>query len=627
MNSEANRIRLDRVPDCDCARASAGALVELAPQPPVTVDYSGTLRRDLYVPEEIVTYGGEVLNEAGLIELVDPQDQEFTRHTLTWAKTQEGASGRLRLRMRKSTGGWLPVSAIVGRHGGKVVMSVATDDAEALRRAEAKLRQIVEGARQAATVTVDGRVVYANPALATLLGYDSLEQMRRDATEANHVHPDDQATVAQYQNDRVEGRETPESYEFRMVRTDGRVIWVESFTSTINWGGRTASLAWLADVTARMNAIEALRRSEELFTVLFRVCPEMMVLSRRDDGKIVDVNDRFLKVTGHERDQVIGRTGMELNLLANDNDVRQFVLLADDDRRNRELDTTINLLDGSQREIAVSARDIRFAGDDLILYVARDVTARRREEQLLVESKRAAELANRSKSEFLANMSHELRTPLNAVIGFSEIIAGEHFGPVGTQRYQTYAQDIHDSGKHLLQIINDLLDLSKLEAGKQELHPEPVDLQAVIRDCVRVVSHRALEAGVKVIDQAAAMEPAICRADERLLKQILFNLLSNAIKFTPNGGEIRVCLEFAEDGGAVIQVADTGVGMTRAEQETAMSPFGQVAGSISKQHQGTGLGLPIVKSLVELHGGVFDLTSERGDGTTATIRLPATDGM
>ncbi|WP_416897342.1 MAG: PAS domain S-box protein [Minwuia sp.] len=556
-----------------------------------------------------------------LLDQIHPDDRAFARMTTEWARTADKDTGRLKVRMRRADGGWVPVRIQCGNDGG-AFLSLSADEAETLRRAELKLRQIVEGARQAATVTVGKRVVYANPALAPMLGYKSLEHMRRDGAHADHTHPDDREMVYRRQSARMAGGVSPGTYEFRMVRLDGGVIWVECFTSEITWGSKPASLAWLVDITARKHAEESLRRSEELFGVLFRACPDMMLLASRSDGRIVDVNESFLDVTGHDRDKVIGRTGEELSLLADPGIARQLALQARQSQDHSEIDTVINLAGGGSKQIAVSARDISFAGNDLTLFVARDVTERRRQEQALQDSMRAADLANRAKSEFLANMSHELRTPLNAIIGFSEMISREMAGPVGSPKYLGYAQDIHGSGRHLLQIINDLLDLSKLEAGKLELHEEAFGLSDLIADCLRIVSHRAAEAKVTLeVDDTDAPDMC-CRADPRLIKQILFNLLSNAIKFTPRGGKIRIVLSRHDTGALGIAVEDTGVGMTDDEIVQALTPFGQVASAHARPHQGTGLGLPIVKSLVELHDGAFEVKSRPGQGTTAAVQLP-----
>ncbi len=236
-------------------------------------------------------------------------------------------------------------------------------------------------------------------------------------------------------------------------------------------------------------------------------------------------------------------------------------------------------------------------------------------------SQEQTELASRSKSEFLANMSHELRTPLNAIIGFSAMIQEQTFGPVGNAKYVGYVSDINHAGHHLLELINDILDLSKIEVGRLDLHDEVLDISAIIRTCARLVAERASAIGSH-LDLALPDDIPPLRADSRMVKQILLNLLSNAIKFTPAGGRICVRLRFDAGEGHVIEVADTGIGIAPQDIATAMETFGQVDSALNRKYDGAGLGLPLSRSLVELHGGSLSLDSDVGVGTTVTIRFP-----
>jgi signal transduction histidine kinase len=237
----------------------------------------------------------------------------------------------------------------------------------------------------------------------------------------------------------------------------------------------------------------------------------------------------------------------------------------------------------------------------------------------------AAEAANKMKSEFLANMSHELRTPLNAIIGFSELMTAELFGPLGATAYRGYAIDILSSGRHLLDIINDILDISKIEAGTMELNLEEVSIEELVGTCRRAMQPRALEAGLIV---ETKVEPGLeMIADATFLKRLLLNLLSNAVKFTPQGGTITVVGRSIPAGVSsqpmvMVSVADTGIGMNPDEIAIAFLPFRQVDGSLSRQHEGTGLGLPLAKSVAELHGGRLTVESAVNEGTTVTVTLP-----
>jgi len=236
------------------------------------------------------------------------------------------------------------------------------------------------------------------------------------------------------------------------------------------------------------------------------------------------------------------------------------------------------------------------------------------------DEKLRAEEANRSKSEFLANMSHELRTPLNAIIGFSEMMQKQIFGPLGHDRYVEYAGDIHTSGDHLLSLINDILDMSKIEAGKLTLQTEPLDPAEMIAQCVRFIGARVQEKSLQVRTECDGL-PEV-EADPRALKQILLNLLSNAVKFTPEGGRIFV-RGFEAADGIVLQVADTGIGIAEEDLPRLGRPFEQIESQHSKSYQGSGLGLALSKSLIELHGGELRIDSVLGKGTTISFTIPA----
>jgi two-component system, cell cycle sensor histidine kinase PleC len=231
-----------------------------------------------------------------------------------------------------------------------------------------------------------------------------------------------------------------------------------------------------------------------------------------------------------------------------------------------------------------------------------------------------AEAANRAKSEFLANMSHELRTPLNAINGFSEIMAGEMFGPLGDAKYKGYAADILKSGQHLLSLINDVLDMAKIEAGKLTLHYETVSLKEVVDDAARLMRGKIEEAGLSLLVDAPEL-PEI-DADYRGLKQVVLNLVSNAVKFTPTGGQIVVAVSREDDDRLRLAVTDTGIGIAAEDLKRLARPFEQVEGQHSKTTQGTGLGLALTKSLIELHGGTLSIESEPGRGTTVSFDLP-----
>jgi signal transduction histidine kinase len=282
--------------------------------------------------------------------------------------------------------------------------------------------------------------------------------------------------------------------------------------------------------------------------------------------------------------------------------------------------------DGEIRHIRCEGRCERDGtGDVIALFgIMQDVTERTIYEQNLTEAKENAERAYSAKSQFLANMSHELRTPLNAIIGFSEMMQRQLLGPIGSVRYLDYIAGIRESGEHLLDLIADILDMSKIEAGKYELDLEELHISKVIRLAVHMMEGRATEAKLSIGIEVSNENLQVV-ADRRALMQILLNLLSNAVKFTEPGGSVRI--ECIERGDYVsIKVHDTGIGIPANQLKTITRPFEQAASHYTRKHEGTGLGLAITKELIELHGGTLHIDSTVGVGTTVTVRMPYNAG-
>ncbi len=350
----------------------------------------------------------------------------------------------------------------------------------------------------------------------------------------------------------------------------------------------------------------------------------MMVAATDRDGRYVFVNDWFSRRIGRPANQIIGLTPVEVR-----DDLTAHAAMERDRRIIAGLDQAgafEEMLPGSngRRRVLLTTKALLrdpSGRPTLVVTASLDITDRKeRRAGALVQAKEEAELASRSKTEFLANMSHELRTPLNAIIGFSQVMADEHMGPLGSPRYIGYARDICTSAQHLLGIISDILDVSKLEAGKVELDEEETDIDALMRDVMQLVGERARALDVDIDVELPPNLPRL-RADSLKLKQVLLNLITNAIKFSEPGARVVLSAQFDEDGFHV-SVADQGIGMDQTEVETAITRFGQVASPWSRRHPGTGLGLPLAIGLVELHGGKLRIQSQKNVGTTVTFSLP-----
>ncbi|PCI51165.1 MAG: hypothetical protein COB49_02700 [Alphaproteobacteria bacterium] len=259
--------------------------------------------------------------------------------------------------------------------------------------------------------------------------------------------------------------------------------------------------------------------------------------------------------------------------------------------------------------------------DDEIIVIYHDITERIKAEEDSKKALMEALKANKAKTDFLANMSHELRTPLNAIIGFSEIMSQDKFAETSADKVREYSKDIHMSGHHLLNIINDILDLSKVEAGMADIELESIPLGKFLKECVTFLDMRAAAAEITIFNEAKDTDTVI-QADRRMFKQIMINLLSNSVKFTPPGGSIHISHKVNDTGETTISVADTGIGIDGSEIESMMEPFRQADSSLSREFEGTGLGLPLVKSLMELHDGRVKIKSTLGVGTTVLITFP-----
>jgi PAS domain S-box-containing protein len=343
-----------------------------------------------------------------------------------------------------------------------------------------------------------------------------------------------------------------------------------------------------------------------------------------ENRKIVFISELYYTLTASGRQSILGQDATTfLRNYAADAESWANLMPFDDQKAIRGVRLRYPRSDGSVIYLSVSAKPCFNDNGYFVGYrgVGSDITAAFEAGRSLREAKERAEIANRAKSEFLANMSHELRTPLNAIIGFSEIIMKRIFGSDNLERYDSYAQDINNSGRHLLSIIDEILDLSKIEAGREELDEGTIEISELISSTRRLFNGRFDQAELALkIEIPSPGLMVLC--DTTKLKQCLSNLLSNSLKFTQAGGEIIVRIGLNDRGDLEIAVSDTGVGIASTDIPTVMAPFGQVESAFQRAHSGTGLGLPLTRALIELHGGTFDIDSVLGKGTTVTLTLP-----
>ena len=441
------------------------------------------------------------------------------------------------------------------------------------------------------------------------------------------VHPDDRDALEWAVRATIE-HGAPYAIDHRIVRPDGTMRIVHEQGEIVrNSSGRALKMnGTCQDVTEIRHAEEARRKSEMRLAGILSIAPEAIIAV--DASGIVQIfNTGAEQIFGYAASEIVGKP---LDVLlperaraAHTGMMRAF---GDGPETSRLMSRRGRISglrrDGTEFPAEASIAKLVVGDERLFTVILRDIGERVEAEHALIAAKEAAELANRTKTEFLANISHELRTPLNAVIGFSEMMRTEQFGPLGDAHYKTYASDIHNSGLHLLNVINDILDVAKIEVGRMDLREAPTDLPRVVRESVRLVKPRADTRNLAISLSVTEPMPQV-RADQLKIKQIVINLLSNAVKFTPRGGSISVDVRIDESGSPRITVTDTGIGIPAERLPHICQPFTQVESGLNRRYEGVGLGLALSKSLAELHGGSLSIESEVGRGTTVTVRLPS----
>jgi two-component system cell cycle sensor histidine kinase PleC len=484
--------------------------------------------------------------------------------------------------------------------------------------------------------------IFWSQSMFAILGLEAKDDLLTFGDVTALVHPDD-VQLYDLAADLAESRASAIDQAFRMRHADGHWVWLRARCELVRQPGEPSLhlIGIAVDITEQKTLVERTVAADMRLRDAIETIPEAFVLWDADN-RLVLCNSNFQELHNLRDEAITVGASYESVVAAGSQPVVRNKVVTAGPAIPGARTFEAQLEDG--RWLHISERRTKDGG---YVSVGTDITALKTHEEKLVhgekrlmatvsdlrssqqrlaelaesyaEEKTRAEEANQAKSKFLANMSHELRTPLNAIIGFSEIMESGMFGPLGAEKYSEYCSDIRGSGQYLLEVINDILDMSKIEAGRIRLDFEDLELDTLLADAMRVVDGRALE---KRLDLVAQISPDLhLRADRRAFKQIALNLLSNAVKFTPEGGRVTVRGR-AEGDRVVLAIADTGIGIARDALAKLGRPFEQVESQLTKSHQGSGLGLAIAKSLVELHGGAMRIRSTLGKGTIVVVRLP-----
>lgn len=496
-----------------------------------------------------------------------------------------------------------------------------------IAESEERYRRVVEGSPDAIKVSSNGRIVYVNEAAVRLFGAkfasDLIGRERRDF----RIHGEEDLPEMRASGPGTADRRAQIEYQKRR-RIDGTVIDVDVSSVRILWHGADALLTTMRDVTSRTRAQAALEETERRLAAAASNFPGAIYQRLMDaDGNITYpfVSRGIEDLIGVEANEVISSPEILTEIVPFEvrSRIREAIEMSARDMSPYEIEAPAFTRAGDRIWLRSVAHPRPHVDGGVIWDgVFHDITERTLARQALQAAKEEAESANKAKSYFLANVSHELRTPLNAVIGYSEVLRDEVFGPMEHPKYHEYAKDIHASGAHLLNLIEDILDLSKIETGNIVVEDGDIDVRTLVEDAIRIAAPALQSGKFELSIDIAPGFPAV-QADEIRLRQVLLNLLSNAFKFTPEGGGITLSADINEAGEPEFRVRDCGIGIAESDIPHVLAPFGRVQQEINDNERGTGLGLPLSKSLIEMHGGSFEIFSEPGIGTEVKFTLPA----
>lgn len=495
---------------------------------------------------------------------------------------------------------------------------------ETAKRFESENRAVIDSVSDVIFETdTDGKILFLNKTWQKITGFNLDQSIGLEIIRM--LHPQDQDKQRKDFQMLIQGHIPPYRSFTRLRTIDGTFRAVEMAVSMLrrDESGAQRVVGTFTDVEERRRAERALSEAEKKYRAIVENAAGG-IFQLTPDGLYLSVNPAMARILNYDGPDELLRSVKNANESIYDNSREHVLFMRELEERGIivNFETQVHTKDGQQIWVNENVRVVRDESGNTLYYEGsmEDITQRKEAELGLREAKIKSDLANRAKSEFLANMSHELRTPLNAIIGFSEIIKNELFGALSQPAYKEYAKDIFESGKRLLSVINEILDIARIEAGERRLNESVVQIPDVVKAALKLLENKA-EANKITVTNMLHEVPNIV-GEELAIKQIAVNLLSNAIKFTPHGGHVTISSEIDRQGGLRIAFTDTGIGLDEHEIAKALSPFGQVDNAFSKSSAGTGLGLTLVDALIRLHDGRLELFSKKGIGTTATIVFP-----